>query len=766
VPAPAPAATAQHPRENGIAPATAMEGKNSQSLPNGIPAPAPARAPAPSPAVPVPVVRRAPPPQYEPAPNEIMRVTLLKEKADDKLGIWLSGSASERPRVTKLSPGKIAALSGSIFVDDVFLKVNGRHALGHENTTSILKAATGYVRIELYRVKLPAQDGSSVIEALTDASTAVEGEGTAPAVAASEPNMTAPAPRPNAWTNPSRAAAARPAASEAAASPAPAAAAVAAAADAAASAVAPAASPPASAVVLVPPAPSPAAAPSTATVAAPAAPAAAPAAAAVSVAAVAPAAVTPMAVAASPAAPVAAPVPSIPAPVPAPAATRAPAWHNPTATAVAVGAPLPQQSTQQSMPQSNATAEVDVVPPRASHKEGHDSSNSADGAGADASSATAVETPPGRGGRSSNKEMRGNDTQQPRTKKGQPATQNAAQNANTRGGGNNQHGSAHGCAGGSRSVVGGDIGAHCGAPSNGIAPASSSAAGGAEMGLPQQMPHHACGQVPAPGAGMVFRPGYAAGQMPVQSKPQPLHTELMLINGDDRVRSHREALKHRLQMSGGMALEELEHAVRMMLLSGRFSGTQGIPETMLIEFLPQKFIMPPSPFRTIAEMSACLPWLLRVHQAMQFISQMPNGLMTVQRLICPAASPENGGLAAEGGVLAVDWMMIEQVMSRPEMPREEMFRPGMAGDPRFPRGAMMRNETGADGAPAPEGDLVAKGQQSQQMQMQQPTQQGGQPPPPSAPPPFGPKQAQGALRQPIAAPARIGAKLAPAPAAP
>ena len=53
-------------------------------------------------------------------------------------------------------------------------------------------------------------------------------------------------------------------------------------------------------------------------------------------------------------------------------------------------------------------------------------------------------------------------------------------------------------------------------------------------------------------------------------------------------------------------------------------------------------------------------WLLRVHQAMQYISQMPNGLMTVQRLICPAASPENGGLAAEGGVLAVDWMMIEQ----------------------------------------------------------------------------------------------------------
>lgn len=422
-----------------------------------------------------------------------------------------------------------------------------------------------------------------------------------------------------------------------------------------------------------------------------------------------------------------------------------------------MGAPLPQQSTQQSAPPNNVTAEVDVVSTRAvSHKEGHDGSNSAEGNGADASSAVPVEaTTNARGGRS--KEARGNDTQQPRTKKGQPAAQNAAQNANARGGSNNQQGgSAHGCTGGSRSAAGGDHGGHCGAPSNGIAPASSSASGGAELGPPppqQQMAPHACGQVPAPGGGMVFRPGYAGAQMPVQSKPQPMHTELMLINGDDRVRSHREALKHRLQMSGGMALEELEHAVRMMLLSGRFTGTQGIPETMLLEFLPQKFIMPPSPFRTIAEMSACLPWLLRVHQAMQFISQMPNGLMTVQRLICPAASPENGGLAAEGGVLAVDWMMIEQVMSRPETPREEMFRPGMAGDPRFPRGAMMRNEPGADGAPAPEGDVASKGQQPQQMQMLQPTQQGGQPPPPSAPPPFAPKQTHGAKPAPAPAPA-------------
>ena len=117
---------------------------------------------------------------------------------------------------------------------------------------------------------------------------------------------------------------------------------------------------------------------------------------------------------------------------------------------------------------------------------------------------------------------------------------------------------------------------------------------------------------------------------------------------------------------------------------------------------------------------------------------MPNGLMTVQRLICPSAS-EMGGLAAPEGVLAVDWRMVEevhfvhcacshlflscfgsmrwglqyevfvcenyserevwvcrrvlggaQVMSRPEVaqqPADQGYRPSMAGDPRFPRGA-------------------------------------------------------------------------------
>ena len=47
---------------------------------------------------------------------------------------------------------------------------------------------------------------------------------------------------------------------------------------------------------------------------------------------------------------------------------------------------------------------------------------------------------------------------------------------------------------------------------------------------------------------------------------------------------------------------------------------------------------------------------------MQWVQQMPNGLMTVQRLVCPAAS-EMGGLAAPDGVLAIDWQCIDQVVS-------------------------------------------------------------------------------------------------------
>jgi hypothetical protein len=175
---------------------------------------------------------------------------------------------------------------------------------------------------------------------------------------------------------------------------------------------------------------------------------------------------------------------------------------------------------------------------------------------------------------------------------------------------------------------------------------------------------------------------------------QQFQTELLLLQETsaqgERMRSHREALKVRLAASaggaqGGLTLDELEHSVRCMIVGGRFAGTQGIPESAIIGLIPDKYIQPPSPFRTIAELAASVTWLLRVHQSMQWVQQMPNGLMTVQRLVCPAAS-EMGGLAAPDGVLAIDWQCIDQVMARPEASQAAPeFRPGLQGDPRFPR---------------------------------------------------------------------------------
>ena len=57
---------------------------------------------------------------------------------------------------------------------------------------------------------------------------------------------------------------------------------------------------------------------------------------------------------------------------------------------------------------------------------------------------------------------------------------------------------------------------------------------------------------------------------------------------------------------GGLSLDELEYHVRMLILTGRFAGTNGIPETMLMPSLPERFLAPPSPFRTIAELAASL----------------------------------------------------------------------------------------------------------------------------------------------------------------
>ncbi|KOO28513.1 hypothetical protein Ctob_012050, partial [Chrysochromulina tobinii] len=89
---------------------------------------------------------------YEPAPNEILKVTLNKPTAETKLGIRLSGT--ERPYIKSLNADGLAAKAGCLQEHDVFLKVNGHPAVGHEKTTAQLRTATGKILIELYRVQI------------------------------------------------------------------------------------------------------------------------------------------------------------------------------------------------------------------------------------------------------------------------------------------------------------------------------------------------------------------------------------------------------------------------------------------------------------------------------------------------------------------------------------------------------------------------------------------------------------------------------------
>eukprot|EP00315_Gephyrocapsa_oceanica_P023743 CAMPEP_0185369652 /NCGR_PEP_ID=MMETSP1364-20130426/18849_1 /TAXON_ID=38817 /ORGANISM="Gephyrocapsa oceanica, Strain RCC1303" /LENGTH=193 /DNA_ID=CAMNT_0027970413 /DNA_START=26 /DNA_END=604 /DNA_ORIENTATION=- len=129
---------------------------------------------------------------YEPAPNEIKSVVLSKPTTDAVLGIRLAGR--ERPRVTKLTDGGLAAKSGLIEVNDVFLSVNGTPAEGHEKTTANLRKAVGNLRISLYRVQLPAPSEAAASAGGTEAAGAPSAAADSAAPAPAEP------PRPAAWT--------------------------------------------------------------------------------------------------------------------------------------------------------------------------------------------------------------------------------------------------------------------------------------------------------------------------------------------------------------------------------------------------------------------------------------------------------------------------------------------------------------------------------------------------------------------------------------
>ena len=127
---PAPVAAAADPSNGGQG---AADAPRAAAAPAARPAPvangaAPPAAPAAAKAAPAAGGAAPPRPNkalfsYEPAPNEIMRVTLTKPTTDAKLGIRLAGEEGTRPRIISLNPDGLAAKAKNLAVGDVFLKV-------------------------------------------------------------------------------------------------------------------------------------------------------------------------------------------------------------------------------------------------------------------------------------------------------------------------------------------------------------------------------------------------------------------------------------------------------------------------------------------------------------------------------------------------------------------------------------------------------------------------------------------------------------------
>ena len=126
-----------------------------------------------------------------------------------------------------------------------------------------------------------------------------------------------------------------------------------------------------------------------------------------------------------------------------------------------------------------------------------------------------------------------------------------------------------------------------------------------------------------PPVGLVWRYG---GPMPQMG--QQFQTELLLLQEmspqGERMRAHRDALKARLTAAGAnlpppaagapppFSLDETEWAVRCMIVGGRFAGTQGIPESAIIGFLPDKYV-PHGQSGLLGEAIAGHQGLIRLH---------------------------------------------------------------------------------------------------------------------------------------------------------
>ena len=106
--------------------------------------------------------------------NGAMTLSLFKPSVESKTGIRLAG-AQGAPRVVALNPDGLAANEPEptrLHPGDLILEVNQQPADGHEATTAMIKAATGMVLIDIWRVNTEAATPGRTATNATDSAIA------------------------------------------------------------------------------------------------------------------------------------------------------------------------------------------------------------------------------------------------------------------------------------------------------------------------------------------------------------------------------------------------------------------------------------------------------------------------------------------------------------------------------------------------------------------------------------------------------------------
>ena len=85
---------------------------------------------------------------HEPAPGEVVFLTLRRTRPDERWGVRLAGD--ERPRVKSIDHTALAWQQG-VRAGDVLLTIDGQRCAGHADTTDVLRKAVGTLKVEVSR---------------------------------------------------------------------------------------------------------------------------------------------------------------------------------------------------------------------------------------------------------------------------------------------------------------------------------------------------------------------------------------------------------------------------------------------------------------------------------------------------------------------------------------------------------------------------------------------------------------------------------------